>query len=72
MVIFFKVQERVKKVNFSGSSILLAFPAPLTRPGASLDDLNDLFLERFTDLARHDLRPFYITDRETRLQVFSC
>lgn len=69
MVIFFKVQERVKKVNFSGSSILHS--PLLTRPGASLDDLNDLFLERFTDLARHDLRPFYITDRDTRLQVFS-
>jgi len=51
--IFFKVRDRVKKATFHGSS---------------LEDVNELFLEKFPEFPKESLRPFNIIHRESKVQ----
>jgi broad specificity phosphatase PhoE/shikimate kinase len=52
VILFFKVRDRVKKAVFTGKS---------------LDDLNDLFLEKYPDFPRYNLRPFTILNQQSQI-----
>lgn len=52
IVVFFKVRERVKKTAFNGKT---------------LDELNELFLEKYPDFPSHSLRPFTILNQKSQI-----
>jgi hypothetical protein len=37
--------------------------------GKKVEDLQKLFLERYTDFTRHDLGPFLVLDKDTKTLV---